>query len=56
MDGPTLELILKASGGDMRKAVTYMQSSHQLCGDQAITPDAVFDISGQVYLLIRSLH
>lgn len=51
VDEDTLRVILKASGGDMRKAVTFLQSSHQLCGDGPITVEAVVDISGQVKLL-----
>lgn len=43
-----LDTIMRASEGDMRKAVTYLQSSHQLSGDKAITSDLVIDISGQV--------
>jgi len=45
----TLEAILGASNGDMRKAVTFLQSSHQLSGGQStIPPETVIDISGQV--------
>jgi replication factor C subunit 2/4 len=43
-----IEQIMSASGGDMRKAVTYLQSSHQLSGGNIITADTVLDISGQV--------
>ena len=43
-----MALILKTSGGDMRKAVTCLQSCRQLCGDAPITADVVIDISGQV--------
>ena len=48
MDEATMALILKTSGGDMRKAVTCLQSCRQLCGDAPITADVVIDISGQV--------
>ena len=43
-----LDSILEASGGDMRKAVTYLQSSHQLTGGGIITSDLITEISGQV--------
>lgn len=43
-----LATIMSTSGGDMRKAVTYLQSSHQLSGGEVITSDMVIDISGQV--------
>eukprot|EP01036_Dinobryon_divergens_P023033 gene23033-31346_t len=49
IDEVTMSLILKTSGGDMRKAVTYLQSSHQLSGNAPITIDTVVDISGQVH-------
>lgn len=39
---------MNASGGDMRKAVTFLQSSHQLSGGAPITVQTVTDISGQV--------
>jgi replication factor C subunit 2/4 len=43
-----MDSLLQASGGDMRKAVTYMQSCHQLSGGLGVTKEAVVDISGQV--------
>jgi len=45
-----LDTIMKASNGDMRKAVTYLQSAHQLCtGDsKVVTTDIVLDISCKV--------
>ena len=43
-----LDTILETSGGDMRKAVTFLQSSHQLSGGQPITHEMVVDISGMV--------
>eukprot|EP00605_Chrysophyceae_sp_TOSAG23-4_P000407 GSChrysophyteH1.ASY1.ANO1.463.1 assembled CDS len=47
-----LDTILHASGGDMRKAVTFLQTSHQLAvasGNerQPVTSAMVVDISGQ---------
>lgn len=44
----TLNVILTASGGDMRKAVTYLQSAHQLSAGGSVTSDLIIDISGQV--------
>jgi len=43
-----LDTILTCSGGDMRKAVTFLQSSHQLSGGQPVSTEMVVDISGQV--------
>ena len=43
-----IDTILKTSGGDMRKAVTFLQSSHQLSGGDAVTTELVIDVSGQV--------
>lgn len=45
----TLNTLLSASQGDMRKAVTFLQSCHQLAGTKGvITPDIVYDVSGRV--------
>lgn len=46
----TLDTILRVSRGDMRKAVTFLQSSHQISPDssQPVRPEAVVDLSGQV--------
>ena len=49
--GPqAMDTILNASSGDMRKAVTFLQTSHQLAGhaNDAVTADMVVDIAGQV--------
>ena len=52
-----LSAIMTASGGDMRKAVTFLQSSHQLSAGSPVTIDIVTDISGQVRLSdISSMH
>lgn len=47
VDG-SLDAIMMASGGDMRKAVTFLQSSHQLSGGDPVTAATVIDISAQV--------
>lgn len=41
----TLEAMLRVSGGDMRKAITFMQSASALY-DRVITPEGVVEISG----------
>lgn len=44
-----MERLLEVSGGDMRKAVTYLQSAHDLSGKRdVITFDMIVDVSGQV--------
>ena len=43
-----LDTLMRASGGDMRKALTFLQSSHQLSGGGAVDMRTVLDISGQV--------
>jgi replication factor C subunit 2/4 len=48
LDNGALNAIMTASGGDMRKAVTFLQSAHQLSGGAQVTPNMVADISGQV--------
>ena len=49
VDAPdaTLEAVLKVSGGDLRKAINYLQSASQLCGG-AVRPENVVEISGAV--------
>jgi replication factor C subunit 2/4 len=45
----SLASLLKASRGDMRKAVTFLQSCHQLTlGKRLITAEIVTDVSGDV--------
>jgi replication factor C subunit 2/4 len=47
----TVTVILDCSNGDMRKAVTLLQSSHQICpAGVQITPELVVDIAGKVPL------
>lgn len=45
-----LEEILRASQGDMRKAVTFLQSCYQLSGrsSKAVSPSLVLDITGKI--------
>ena len=44
-----METLMTASGGDMRKAVTFLQSSHQLAGkDEAITSAMIVDLTSAV--------
>ncbi|RYH32483.1 hypothetical protein EON65_00460 [archaeon] len=50
LDEKAVDAILLASNGDMRKAVTYLQSCHQLTINMhaAIDEDMVLDITGKV--------
>jgi replication factor C subunit 2/4 len=48
LDENALNTILVASGGDMRKAVTYLQSAHQLSSKGLVTSDLIVDISARV--------
>jgi hypothetical protein len=43
-----MNAIMGAAGGDMRKAVTFLQTCHQLSDGNAVTLEDVVDISGQV--------
>jgi len=49
VDAPdeTLEAVLRVSGGDLRKAINYLQSASQLYGG-AVRPENVVEISGTV--------
>lgn len=45
----TVDALLTAAKGDMRKAVTLLQSCHQLTqGKREITPEMVIDVTGEV--------
>ena len=44
------EEIRKVSGGDLRKAITYLQSAARLKKDQPIEKQDIFDIAGVSYL------
>lgn len=50
-----LDVLMGASEGDMRKAVGFLQSSHDLSGggSAVVTADMVHDVSGQVRLPLR---
>lgn len=43
-----LEQLMRASGGDMRKALTFLQSCRQLSGEQPVSAEVVTDVSGQM--------
>ena len=51
----SLEKIMEVSGGDMRRAVTFLQSCFQLSGGTTyptpVTIDMVVDIGGEVSVL-----
>ena len=50
LEDGSLSAVMAASGGDMRKAVTFLQSAHQLSGGAPVSVQMVTDISGQVPL------
>lgn len=44
-----LDQVMKASDGDMRRAVTYMQTAHELSSAGAgVLREDIVDISGEV--------
>lgn len=47
VDAPTLAALRQVSGGDLRKAITFLQSAHTLCG-AALTAADVIEIAGVV--------
>lgn len=51
-----LDTIMDVSAGDMRKAVTYLQTCHQLSDGNAICLEDVEDISGKVFFKIVEYH
>lgn len=45
----TITTILQCSNGDMRKAVTFLQSAHQICPPEGeVSSDIIIDISGKL--------
>eukprot|EP01035_Chromulina_nebulosa_P017830 gene17830-23441_t len=52
IEDSAIEAIVIASRGDMRKAVTYLQSSHQICSGNLITSNTITEISGLVPVTI----
>uniref|UniRef100_A0A1B0CUF6 Replication factor C C-terminal domain-containing protein n=1 Tax=Lutzomyia longipalpis TaxID=7200 RepID=A0A1B0CUF6_LUTLO len=48
IDNDALEVIIESSGGDLRRAITILQSSHRLFGstEKKITKEHVLEISG----------
>lgn len=47
-DEDVIEVIRKVSGGDLRKAITYLQSSSRLKNEHKITSQDIHDIAGIV--------
>jgi len=41
-----LKTLIKVSEGDLRKAITYLQSAYRLQQAEQITPDILFEIAG----------
>lgn len=52
-----LDVLMNACGGDMRKAVGFLQSAHDLSGGGStlVTADMVNDVSGQVSVNVQLL-
>lgn len=44
-----LSTILDVSEGDMRKAINFLQSCSQVCGEKGLQPDTIVDIAGVSY-------
>ncbi|KAI9018299.1 replication factor C 4, 37kDa [Hyaloraphidium curvatum] len=43
-----IEVLIKVADGDLRKAITFLQSAHRLHGSDMITADSLFEIAGVV--------
>lgn len=48
-----LEAVVKLSGGDMRKAVTAMQSASQFYAGEKVTPEVLVDIAGKIPAAVK---
>jgi replication factor C subunit 2/4 len=44
-----LDVIIDVSEGDMRKAITFLQSVHQLCNSDQLNEHDVTDVAGVPY-------
>jgi len=47
-DNKAIQELIKISEGDMRKAITYLQSAYRLKGDEAVGADDITEIAGVV--------
>jgi replication factor C subunit 2/4 len=47
-----LDTIMTVAEGDMRKAVTFLQSAHQLAGDSPVSVALIEDLTSQVDILV----
>uniref|UniRef100_T1IN72 Replication factor C subunit 2 n=1 Tax=Strigamia maritima TaxID=126957 RepID=T1IN72_STRMM len=47
-DEKAMNSIVETSEGDLRKAITYLQSAHRLKGDAGITVNDIYEISGVI--------
>lgn len=43
-----LDALVKCSDGDLRKAITFLQTSHRLKGEEGISKDEVLEITGVI--------
>lgn len=44
----TLSTLIECSGGDLRKAITFLQSGYNLQGKHAITPTMIHEMAGVI--------
>lgn len=44
----SLKTLIDCSGGDLRKAITFLQSGHNLQGSAAITPSMISEMAGVI--------
>ena len=52
-----LDSIIDFSEGDLRKAITLLQSAYRLKGDESITVDDITDISGvSIFTVLNLFH
>jgi replication factor C subunit 2/4 len=47
-----MDQVMKASDGDMRRAVTFMQTAHELSAGAGVVKEDIVDISGEVDALV----
>lgn len=54
-DQGAMEKLMAITNGDMRRAITLLQTCHQLCQNSPITMEVVVDIGGHVLITFNQI-
>jgi DNA polymerase III delta prime subunit len=50
-----LDALVKVSDGDLRQAITLLQTAKRLCVSSGVTPNDIYEMTGVIDLLINRL-